>query len=135
MGIRGKRHKGARPTILWSIVLTRFEAAGFDAETTGEKGVNVGLGEADNLGREFDEGQAALFHQVVNRPLADVQAPRDLRLGFVVRRSGNFCSFRGHARSFVFGEHPAARLPGEGVSPTQNEFAQSNDTNGSRAEI
>jgi len=59
----------------------------------GEEGVNVGFGEADNLGREFDEGQAALFHQVVNRPLADVQSPRDLGLGFVVRRSGKFCSF------------------------------------------
>jgi hypothetical protein len=30
------------------------------------------------------------------------------------------CSFRGHAHSFIFGEHPAARLPGVGVSPSRN---------------
>ena len=132
------RHENAgkrrRYLSLRSSVIARFPAR-FDTEISGERGVNVGLGKADNLGREFDEGQPALFHQVVNRPLADVQSPRDLRLGFVVRRSGKICSFLGHARSFVFGEHPAARLPGEGVSPTQNEFTQSNDTNGSRAEI
>ena len=84
----------------------------FDTEISGEKGVNVGFGEAHDSRREFDERQTAQLHQVVNRPLADVQSPRDLRLGFVVRRSGNICSFRGHARSFVFGEHSAARLPG-----------------------
>ena len=68
----------------------------------GEEGVNVGFGEADNLGREFDEGQAALLHQVVNRAHAYVQAPRNLRLGFVVLRCGEFCWFRVHARSFIF---------------------------------
>ena len=90
----------------------------------GEVGVHVGPGEADELGREFDERQAALLHQVVNRPLADVQAPRNLRLGFVIRRSGKLCLFRAHARSFVVGEHPAARLPGEGVSHAPDAFTR-----------
>ena len=58
----------------------------------GEEGVNVGFREADDLGREFDEWQAALPHKVVNRALADVQTPRNLRLGFVIRRCGKFCS-------------------------------------------
>jgi len=66
---------------------------GPDTEIPGEICVHFGFWEANNLGREFDEGQTALLHQVVNRPLADVQAPRDLRLGFVIRRCGKFCSF------------------------------------------
>jgi hypothetical protein len=90
------RHQNARKRrrhlSLRSSVIARFPARS-DTEISGEKGVNVGPGETDNLGREFDEGQAALFHQVVNRPLADVQSPRDLRLGFVIRRYGEFCSF------------------------------------------
>src|SRR5438132_10827092 len=77
------------------ILVARFRATSLVTEISGEEGVNVRLGEADYLGREFDEGQAALFHQVVNRPLADIQSPRDLRLGFVVPRSAKICSFRG----------------------------------------
>jgi hypothetical protein len=59
-------------------ILARSLAASFDPAILRDKGVHVGLGEADDLGREFDEGQAALPHQVVNRPAADVQAPGDL---------------------------------------------------------
>jgi len=43
-----------------------------DAEIAGEEGVHFGFWEANDFGREFDEGQAALPHQVVYRPLADV---------------------------------------------------------------
>ncbi len=38
------------------ILVSRFRATSLDTEIPGEEGVNVGLGEADNLGREFDEG-------------------------------------------------------------------------------
>ena len=73
-----------------SILVAGVQAARSDAEILRKEGVHVGFGETDELGREFDEGQAALPHQVVNGPLADVQAPRDLRLGFVIRRGEMF---------------------------------------------
>ena len=44
---------------------------GPDTEIAGKEGVHIGFGEADDLGREFDEGQAALLHQVVNRAHTD----------------------------------------------------------------
>jgi len=56
-----------------------------DAKIPCEIGIHVGFGETDDSGREFDEWQAALPHEVVNSPYADVQAPGDLQLGFVVR--------------------------------------------------
>ena len=67
-------------------ILARFLAASIDAEMLGEIGVHFGFGETDDFGREFDERQATLPHEIVNRPPADVQAPGDLRLGFVIRR-------------------------------------------------
>lgn len=67
-------------------ILTRFLPASVDAEMLGEVGVHFGFGEADDFGREFDKRQAALPHEIVNRPSADVQTPGNLRLGFVIRR-------------------------------------------------
>jgi len=88
--VRGKRNRCVGSH---SIRIACVQAASSDTEIASEEGVNVGFGEADDLGREFDEGQAALLHQVINRADADVQTPRDLRLGFVFRRSGKICSF------------------------------------------
>src|SRR6266571_1665190 len=85
-----------------SIVLTHFPAVSSDAEVAGEKVVHFDFGEANDFGREFDERQAALPHQVVYRSLADVQAPSNLCFGFVIRRRGKLFSFRVHARSFIF---------------------------------
>ena len=82
-------------SVWWASVIrvACLHAASSDTEIPGEVGVHVGFREADDLGREFDEWQAALPHKVVNRALADVQTPRNLRLGFVIRRQwGNIRS-------------------------------------------
>ena len=47
---------------------------------SGEIGVHFGFWEANDFGREFDEGQPPLPHEIINRPPADIQAPGDLRL-------------------------------------------------------
>ena len=66
-------------------VLSIFLTASIDAQMPGEIGVHFGFGETDDLRREFDERQATLPHEIVNCPPADVQTPRHLRLGFVIR--------------------------------------------------
>ena len=58
-------------------------------EILGEVGVHFGFGEADDFRREFDKRQSTLPHEIINRPPADVQAPGNLRLGFVIRRRGD----------------------------------------------
>ena len=60
---------GAKSCADW---LNRFLPASVNVEILGKIGVHFGFGEADDFRREFDEWQAALPHQVVNRPSADV---------------------------------------------------------------
>jgi hypothetical protein len=69
-----------------SILSRHLMDASSDTKIPGEIGVHVSFGESDNSGCEFDKRQAALPHEIVNGPYADVQAPCDLRLGFVVRQ-------------------------------------------------
>jgi len=60
------------------ILLVPSLGIGFDLEILSEIGVNFRLREANDFRREFDEGQAPLFHHVVYRPLADIQSPGNL---------------------------------------------------------
>jgi hypothetical protein len=63
-----------------------FPAARVDVTMAGEIVVHFGFGEADDFRREFDKRQAALPHEIINRPPTDIRAPGNLRLGFVIRR-------------------------------------------------
>lgn len=74
-------------------ISARLRATSVDLKMPGEIGVHFGFWEADDFGSEFDKRQAALPHEIVNRPPADVQTPGDLRLGFVVRRHGDLIRF------------------------------------------
>jgi hypothetical protein len=51
---------------------------GFKLEILSEISVYFSFWEANDFGREFDEWQAALLHQVVNCPSADIQASGNL---------------------------------------------------------
>jgi hypothetical protein len=51
---------------------------GFETEMLGEIGVHFGFWKTDDSRREFDEWQAALPHEIINRPSADIQTPGDL---------------------------------------------------------
>ena len=79
---------------------------GFDLEILGEIGVHLSFGEADDFGREFVEGQAALLRQVVNCPWADIQAPGNLNNTVTTCQSNQ-------RKSLI------CMVPMEGVEPTR----------------
>jgi hypothetical protein len=51
---------------IFSTLLVAFPAVGFNADISGEAGVHFAFGETDGFRREFNEGQAALLHHVVD---------------------------------------------------------------------
>ena len=59
-------------------LLLRTRNPSIDTEILSEKGIDFGFWKANDFGRKFDERQAALFHEVVYRSLADAQAPGHL---------------------------------------------------------
>lgn len=89
----GMMHNGAARTQPAQKILSRFLPASVDVEMPGKIGVHFGFGEPDDSGRELDEGQAALAHQVIHCPLADVQASGNLGFRLVVRRREEAVSF------------------------------------------
>jgi hypothetical protein len=82
----GMMHDGAAQIQPAQKILSRFLPASVDVEIPGEIGVHFSFGETNDFGREFDKGQAALAHEIVNCPFADVQAPGNLGFRLVVRR-------------------------------------------------
>jgi hypothetical protein len=54
-------------------ILSRFLPTSIDVKMAGELGVHICFGEANDFQREFDKELTALPHEIVNRPLADIQ--------------------------------------------------------------
>lgn len=86
-----------RQSFVSPIVLARLGSSIIHMAMPGKEGVYLGFWKANDLGRDFDERQATSLHQSVDGSFADVQAPGQLGLGFVIRRRDEFVVLWVHA--------------------------------------